>query len=400
LEGLIHTTMATSSMETLFRPASGLSTVRIQLRRALEAKDRINEIAGSQLEKFDRLSDHDIRGFESKLAAFKGYFKNFAMRFGDDILALSNRGHDLFSEVELRFFVRQWAYARVGKQAPDLHERMAACMTPTHNHSLLARINAARRLHWVQVREQAGEDPYIEDRYTQPDQDIGSLRQQLGERHAWLLDFSIILTCETALMVDAIDVAKILIDDWESKSRALRAAAVARGLVAAPALNDYTTDVTRQVLEDENAEDTACPICDYQYAHVYCEVRGTEPAVKTTCNHILGSHCLQRWTGQGHCTCPLCRGVLYTANSIPECIRQEYRRMESILERMRVGDRYYDQFLAEGNVEIHSAEFTSHLNLLLEFVDHSRVLLTTMRWTIDHGGVRPRDRFRRRHPVS
>jgi len=301
--------MATPLPGSTARETTRNSTVRLRLSKALDMMEMIKEKAGDHLEHFDRLHARHIRGFESAVKAFRRQYRRFIQPFGDDIYAMSTLPDIFWPEQSLRRFTRLWSYVKEGRAPPRLH---STCICLSHSHALDARIEVARRLYWVQLREQAGEDPYPEvqelnmERYTQAYRDIGFLRQELDEKYAWLLDFGIILTYETALVVHALSHQMEDITTWPDKVRHLRDRAVANGLVTVP-IEDFTTNAMEETQGGRSTEDDVCSICCIKYGQANAD-NNTELAVKTECNHVFGSDCLQNWVNTGHCTCPMCRG--------------------------------------------------------------------------------------------
>lgn len=60
---------------------------------------------------------------------------------------------------------------------------------------------------------------------------------------------------------------------------------------------------------DLEADLQDCPICHEPYT------ASNELAVRTQCNHILGSSCLESWLAIGKATCPYCRQKLWKGES-------------------------------------------------------------------------------------
>jgi len=65
-------------------------------------------------------------------------------------------------------------------------------------------------------------------------------------------------------------------------------------------------------------------------------------------------------------------------DTIPECFRVQHAEYQSILLEMASEDRIYDQLLMEGNVEIHSAQFSEKLNSLIESLEDTQDLFRLM----------------------
>jgi hypothetical protein len=155
---------------------------------------------------------------------------------------------------------------------------------------------------------------------------------------------------------------------WPEKSAALRKLAIEKGHLQVR-VQDITTDATRQQLEEAGGNKAECSICFEIFS------LGTERAVSTCCGHIFGADCLQVWLDDGFSTCPYCRQQIYSRDVVPGCYRQEHAEYEDVLRNLQAHDRASDQFLREGNVDIHSEGFADHLNELSRLINEGNELL-------------------------
>jgi hypothetical protein len=57
-------------------------------------------------------------------------------------------------------------------------------------------------------------------------------------------------------------------------------------------IENFTTPCTDEAM---NSEDPECEVCGFSFGHTHSVEEATEPAVKTSCNHIIGASCLQTW---------------------------------------------------------------------------------------------------------
>jgi hypothetical protein len=80
-------------------------------------------------------------------------------------------------------------------------------------------------------------------------------------------------------------------------------------------IENFTTSCTDEAM---NSEDSECEVCGFSFGHTHSVEEATEPAVKTSCSHIIGALCLQTWVefGGGRNTCPKYRNELFQLNEI------------------------------------------------------------------------------------
>lgn len=336
-----------------------LTAVLLHLRQVRDAMTEIQSIAGVELEHFRTLRQTNIRAFERTLSAFINAYRNFAELYGDDIPRLCLVQEDFYAESAVRAFSHFWAYKKARKEAPNLRVGHI-CVRPTHAHTLNDRVRIARRLYMV---ESSGQH-----QYPPPEHSIAFLRQNLGQNHAWLLDFGALLTYETSKLVAAIGKQTAMVVYWPEKSAALHGLAVKRGHLQVR-VQDITTNATQGKLEDGNGN---CHVCFEEFS------LGIEQAVVPCCGHVVGADCLQVWLNGGGSTCTHCRQQICSTDEIPRCYRQEHAEYENVLRSLQAHDRDSDLFLREGNFEIHSERFADHLNEMFRLIEENKEILDSM----------------------
>jgi hypothetical protein len=72
-----------------------------------------------------------------------------------------------------------------------------------------------------------------------------------------------------------------------------------------PALSTFTTPCTNEAMAANDPKDRYCYACTYDYGPVFSHTHKTEPAVRTLCNHVHGTSCLEQGCKAGRSKCPL-----------------------------------------------------------------------------------------------
>jgi hypothetical protein len=95
-------------------------------------------------------------------------------------------------------------------------------------------------------------------------------------------------------------------------------------------IENFTAPCTDEAM---NSEDPECEVCGFSSGHTHSVEEATEPAVKTSCNHIIGASCLQTWVEfcGGRNTCPKCRNELSRLNdTVPPLITHINKSWENL----------------------------------------------------------------------
>ncbi|KAF2649854.1 hypothetical protein K491DRAFT_683489 [Lophiostoma macrostomum CBS 122681] len=210
----------------------------------------------------------------------------------------------------------------------------------------------AHRIYWVQMRMCNNEEAYPEaDRYGGYVYQISYLKCMLSPTKAnWILDLTTLLGLEIRTLmweVSEIDFAFIGMTRYIKQfGYGNRDASIDR----------ITTPCTQEVMssssyDDVDEHDTSCFMCMYAYGCKYNNKQETEPAVKTTCDHVFGKMCLSRWI-QDHDTCPYCRHrVCHFADNLSKGARTIfYSIMDLQKARMQLDEQIDQYFLGDAKV--------------------------------------------------
>ena len=83
-----------------------------------------------------------------------------------------------------------------------------------------------------------------------------------------------------------------------------------------PAVIPYINSLEACSISDLNEDDRTCYICNEDYAAVQSTelAEGQAWPIKLSCGHHFCSRCLANWLNSNN-TCPMCRGVLFSALS-------------------------------------------------------------------------------------
>jgi hypothetical protein len=324
---------------------------------------RLKGIAGPSLDHFECLTLQDIQTFEERVRSHWKLYKK-AMRHLQKIPDPNLRGPgspgiSTSGQRQLREFTRLWTYAKRGEDCLDLPE--PEDMNVTNWDLATARLVAAARLLWVQVREEQGKDVYESGtaRYTEPAEDPAYLHGNLKPEHKWLLDFTVVPTYETHILLHNVLINMRIHKKWRQNLEDILDLSEESGLLKTPQVEEFTTPWTREAMQvcDERGNSIDCPICSRPYS--FADGRKTGRATKTACNHVLGAQCLQNWVDLGKSTCPICRRPMYgVEHLLPDTIRASYTRFMEIFKiTWSQIDELVDSALKEGNVEIHAGRF-------------------------------------------
>jgi hypothetical protein len=137
-----------------------------------------------------------------------------------------------------------------------------------------------------------------------------------------------------------------------------------------PALSTFTTPCTDEAMAANDPKDPYCYACTYDYGPVFSHTHKTEPAVRTLCNHVHGTSCLEQECKAGRSKCPLCRRDLLGIEQ-----RLNLRGCGAHIRLMKVPkacaeyDEEIDAYLLEGCKEVHAWAFVELLKKLASLVN-------------------------------
>lgn len=280
----------------------------------------------------------------------------------------------------LQTFLRQYAYAKAGLIDGYMGLYCPLTVNWTWNEMRHARRMVAVKMLQHEQRVPQGEDPYplagpypelnLESNMGNPLQSFDTyLAEHLPNRLKWLVDWSVLPSHETLVLIMHLEDIRWLYQNWKHMPREIADLAKERGMDCAPVLEEYTTPYTVEAMPSQK-DDKICTICTKSFSPECNGELQTESAVITHCGHILGAHCLQRWANERG-TCPFCRRALCTEEQfLPLSVRDPYRVIQGLVKSLRNLDPYIDYLLAHErlDVEIHGQEF---LNLLKTLRDYS-----------------------------
>jgi hypothetical protein len=131
-----------------------------------------------------------------------------------------------------------------------------------------------------------------------------------------------------------------------------------------PETDIYTTECTAEAMVSDPPH---CSICYCDFGYNMSGNGETEPAVKTTCGHILGKACMERLvTREGYDNCPMCRQALFSIeHRLPENYQEMYKVFSVVYEDLKRTDRYVDQYLLEGEEGTYDEDFVKFLHGLV-----------------------------------
>jgi hypothetical protein len=304
--------------------------------------------------------------FEENVAGFWKYCLEY-LRCGP-----SHVGKHFFDEVhEIRLFCRQLAYAKAGRNHEALE--FPLCKTLDCCHDRNSRKMVAGRILWVEQRITKGLPAYPgiqEERYVNLIVCENSLTTNLSEGMRWLVDYTIVPSLETTLLIKYISGLMVQEQDWESKLIATIDSLHTHKVFRIPRVEEFTTPsldlgadfpgrFTRSKSKQMRKERGPCSICTLAFDTTSSRSLSSKHAVTTNCGHSLCASCLQSWIEIGKLSCPFCRQNLYDAFLvIPAELSQCIENIVGILLEIHDLDEDVDGHLKEGpDVEVHNEKF-------------------------------------------
>ena len=207
----------------------------------------------------------------------------------------------------------------------------------------------ANRLYWVQINSDNGAFDYSKpDRYDGDQYGLDILEQNLDAKHRWLLGNNMPEDIEGRAFLAFSGYLSFhnLRRFQETIERMIRASARTDLPKEVPDVSDFTIDFTD---EASKTPVNSCDICYFRYSALYSVEELTEPAVKLECGHILGSLCLQKWTNDGHNSCPFCRRKLYgLEHKLPASLHKNYWYVVKAYKELRDFDERIDNIYSSG----------------------------------------------------
>ncbi|KAI4682223.1 uncharacterized protein J4E88_005113 [Alternaria novae-zelandiae] len=141
-----------------------------------------------------------------------------------------------------------------------------------------------------------------------------------------------------------------------------------------PAVSDFTTPCTHEVMAASDAADRRCYACYYDYGVSFSHSNKTEPAVRTPCGHVHGTICLEDHLKTGKATCPVCRERLFGFDQRLDFHESGmYVRLVQAIDGIAKLDPAIDRYLLEGQKETHNFDFAKLLKDLFSLC--SRVII-------------------------
>jgi hypothetical protein len=306
--------------------------------------------AGEHLDAFDRINLRDVRAFERNARSF---WFSYAKALHDGQKDTIHLALPAFAILSLRKFSRLVAYRKGG--IPFVTLQSPFCVTLTCRHMCNMQVTIAARMYWVEQRRASHLPVYIaQGRYTPLNLNRDVLFANLSKKSKWLVDETVIPTYEMHVFLTHIANVMDLEGTWNKTLTDIMDFVTANKMASTPQIALFTTPATDEAkakCKDEG-EDWTCDICSFTFDYAHDEELGTEPAVKTRCGHILGSHCLQSWVNSGHSTCPSCRQSMFDMDLVlPEVVRPNYILVINGLLQIKALDEQIDGYLAMGHRE-------------------------------------------------
>jgi len=338
--------------------------------------DKIKDIAGPNLEHYHESIESIwpiTTSFEENIANFWQYRLKY-LRCGPPHVS-----KHFFDEIyELRLFCRQLAYAEVGRNHEALE--FPFCKTLDCCHDRDSRKMVAGRILWVEQRITGGLPTYPgihKDRYANLVVCGDSLTKNLSERMRWLVDYAIVPSLETTLLINYISSLMVQERDWESKLIATIASLDTHKISRIPRVEEFTTPCldfgvdfpgrfTRSKSKQMEKERGPCSICTLAFDTTSSRSLFSKHAVTTRCGHSLCAYCLRSWIEIGKSSCPFCRQNLYDIFLVlPKELSKCIENIVGVLLKIHDLDEDIDRHLEEGpEVEVHNEKFFSMIKKL------------------------------------